>query len=72
MESRQVPVGIYNHKVNIEGFFSNLPDMFYNRQSERDIRNKESIHYITVNPVGQAFIQHPDILSEVQKISSKQ
>ena len=54
----QVTVGVNNHQMHVQRLFRYLLYSFNNRKPKRDIRNKQAIHNIEVNPVSLASVYH--------------
>src|SRR5665647_1501188 len=71
-EPGKIPVGIYYHQMYIKRFRCDFLYCFYNRESEGDIRYKNTIHDIEMKPVGFTSVYHFDLTFEIGKIGCKQ
>ena len=61
-------LGLGNHKMYVERFFTEGDDRFDDREPERDVRNEHPVHYIEVQPIGLAAIYHFDIRLQVGEV----
>ena len=60
--------GTVNHQMYVQRELRHLPDVPHHRQSDGNIRHKQAVHHVHMNPVGTVFLNVMDIPLQIGKI----
>ena len=67
-----VTLGVDNHEMHVKRFLAHLSHRVKHGETERDIRNEDTIHDVHVKPVSLTTVNHLDVRLEVNEIGGKQ
>src|SRR5213078_2391519 len=60
----EVPFGLHDHQVTIEGQVGELADRFYNLGAKGDVGDELAVHDIDVNPIGATRLAHRNLVRQ--------
>ena len=63
---------LHNHQVYVKRFPANLRHGLYDRKSERNVGDEDSVHDIEVKHIGLTAVYHLDFLVEIGEISRQE
>ena len=61
-----------NHKVHVKRLCADTFHRLQHREAKRDVRNKHSVHHITMQPIGLTAVDHIYISLQISEVSCKQ
>ena len=67
-----VALRLHNHEVHVEWFLANLRYSFEYRETKRDVRYKDAIHDVEMQPVGIAAVDHVDVVGKMREVGGQQ
>ena len=57
-----------DHEMSIKRFLTYLVDGFNNGEAKGNVRDKDAVHHIAVEPVGLTAVDHVDVCFQITEV----
>ena len=70
-EGLEVFLGFHNHQVDVDGFLGFFLNRLDDRDTIRNVGHETPVHYIAMEPVGLASVDHFDVAFQVEEVGGQ-